>query len=89
MVLLRRFRDPIWVPRMENQVPTISENRDPTGPYRVPNISLSKNPFKCVEYEYTQPAQCRLVKTDTTEQFIASLEVEQQGSRHLPNTIVH
>jgi len=30
-----------------------------------------------------------LVKTDTTEQFIASLEVEQQGYRHFPNTIIH
>jgi len=28
-------------------------------------------------------------KTDATEQFIASLEVEQQGYRHFPNTIVH
>ena len=44
-VLLRRFRDPIWVPRIEN--------RDPTGPYRVPNISLSKNPAKCIEYKHT------------------------------------
>jgi len=39
MVLLRRFRDPIWVPR-------IRENWYPTGPYQVPNISLSKNPAK-------------------------------------------
>jgi len=30
-----------------------------------------------------------LVKADTTEQFIASLEVEKQGYRHFPNTIVH
>jgi len=28
-------------------------------------------------------------KTDTTEQLIVSLEVEQQGYRHFPNTIVH
>jgi len=34
-------------------------------------------------------AQCRLVKTDTREQFIASLEVEPQGYRNFPNTIVH
>jgi len=78
--LLRRFRDPIWVPRTENRVPT--------GPYRVPNISLRKKTAKCVEYKYTQSAQCRLVKTDTTEQFIASLEVEQQGYRHFRNIIV-
>jgi len=61
--------DPIWVPRIENRVPT--------GTYRVPNISLSKNPVRCIEYKHTQSAQCRLVKTDTTEQFIASLKVEQ------------
>jgi len=30
-----------------------------------------------------------VVKTDTTEQFIASLEVEQQRYVHFPNTIVH
>jgi len=30
-----------------------------------------------------------LAKTDTTEQFTAGLEVEQQGYRHFPNTIVH
>jgi len=29
------------------------------------------------------------VKTDTTEQFITSLEVEQQGYGHFSNTIVH
>jgi len=42
-----------------------------------------------IEYKHTQSAQCRLVKIDTTKQFIASLEVEQQGYRHFPNTIVH
>jgi len=31
-VFLRCFRDPIWVPRIENRVPA--------GPYRVPNIFL-------------------------------------------------
>jgi len=31
----------------------------------------------------------RRVQTDTTEQFIASLDVEQQGYRHFPNTIVY
>jgi len=31
----------------------------------------------CIEYKHTQSAQCRLVKTDKTEQLIASLEVEQ------------
>jgi len=55
----------------------------------VPNISLRKKPAKCVEYKDTQSAQCKLVKTDTTEQFIASLEVEQQDYRHFPNTIIH
>jgi len=64
-------------------------NRDPTGPHLLSNISLSKNPAKRVEYKHTQSAQCRLVKTDTTEQFIASLEIEQQGYRHFPNTIAH
>jgi len=34
------------------------------------------------EYKHTQSAQCKLVKTDTTEQFIASLEVEQPSYRN-------
>jgi len=42
-----------------------------------------------IEYKHTQSAQCRLVKTDTTEQLIASLEVEKQDYRHFFNTIVH
>jgi len=29
-----------------------------------------------VKYEDTQSAQCKLIKTDKTEQLIASLEVE-------------
>ena len=37
---------------------------------------------------YGKPTQYRLVKTDTREQFIASLEVEQQGYRYFPSTIV-
>jgi len=51
-VFVRRYRDPIRVPRIENRVPRISknhhrvprtrENRVPTGPYRVPNIFLKK-----------------------------------------------
>jgi len=51
---LRRFRDPIRVPRISNRVPRIRENyhrvpkirenRVPTDPYRVPNIFLKKNP---------------------------------------------
>ena len=48
---LRRFRDPSRVPKIENRVPRIRENRVstsqtnrvPTGPYRVPNIFLKKN----------------------------------------------
>jgi len=43
----------------------------------------------CIEYKHTQSAQCTLVETDTTEQLIASLRVEQQGYRHFLNTIVH
>jgi len=30
-----------------------------------------------IEYKHTQSAQYRLIKTDTTERLIASLEVEQ------------
>jgi len=30
-----------------------------------------------------------LIKTDTAEQLTASLEVEPQGYRHFPNTVVH
>jgi len=44
-VFLRRFRDPVWVPRIRenyHRVPKISENRVPTDPYRVPNIFLKK-----------------------------------------------
>ena len=51
---LRRFRDPIRVPRISNRVPRIRKNyhrvpklreiRVPTDPYRVPNIFLKKNP---------------------------------------------
>ena len=43
----------------------------------------------CIEYKHTQSAQCGVVKTGTTEQLIASLEVEQQGYRHFLNTVVH
>jgi len=32
--------------------------------------------------KHTQSAQCRLVKTDTTERSAASLEVEQQGYKY-------
>jgi len=41
-VFLRRFRDPIRVPGIENRVPRVRENchRVPTDPYRVPNIFL-------------------------------------------------
>jgi len=38
---LRRFRDPIRVPRIRenyHRVPKIRDNRVPTDPYRVPNI---------------------------------------------------
>jgi len=42
-VFLKRFKDPILVPRIENRVPRIRENRVPTDPYRVPNIFLEKN----------------------------------------------
>jgi len=42
-----------------------------------------------IEYKHAQAAQCRWIKTDTTEQLIGSLEVEQQGYRHFLNTIVH
>jgi len=42
-----------------------------------------------IEYKHTQSAQCRLAKTDTTEQFLEILEVEQQGYRRFRNTIVH
>jgi len=79
--LLGRFRDPICAPRIENRIPT--------DPYWVPNVSLRKKTAKCIEYKHTQSAQCRLVKTRTTEQFIASLGVEQQDYRHFPNTIIH
>ena len=44
-VFLRRFRDPIRVPRIRenyHRVPSIRENRVPTDPYRVPNIFLKK-----------------------------------------------
>jgi len=51
---LRRFRDPIRIPRISNRVPRhrknydqvhkIRENRVPTDPYQVPNIFLKKNP---------------------------------------------
>jgi len=41
-----------------------------------------------MEYIHKQSAQCRLIKTDTTEPLIASLEVEQQGYKHFLNTIV-
>ena len=44
-VFLRRFRDPIRVPRIRenyHRVPKIWENRVPTDPYRVPNIFLKK-----------------------------------------------
>ena len=34
---------------------------------------------KSIEYKHTQSAQWRLIKTDTTERLLASLEVEQQG----------
>jgi len=30
-----------------------------------------------------------LIKTDTTEQLMANLEVEKQAYRHILNTIVH
>jgi len=76
------------VPRIENQRNQRIENQRNQS-LESPNISLRKNPAKYVECKRTQSAQCRLVKTDTTEQFIASLEVEQQGYRHFPNTIAH
>jgi len=37
---------------------------------------------KFIEYRRTQSAQCNLIKTDTTERLIASLEAEPQGYRH-------
>jgi len=43
---------------------------------------------KSIEYKHTESAQCRLIKTDTTERLIASLEVEQPGYRHFLNTII-
>jgi len=42
-----------------------------------------------IECKHTQSAQSRLVKTETTEQFLESLEVEQQGYRRFRKTIVH
>jgi len=44
---LRRFRDPIRVPRIRgnyHRLPRIRENRVPTGPYWVPNIFVEENP---------------------------------------------
>ena len=44
-VFLRRFRDPIRVPKIRenyHRVPKIRENRVPTDPYRVLNIFLKK-----------------------------------------------
>jgi len=38
---------------------------------------------KSIEYKHTQSAQCRLIKTNTTERLIANLEVEQP---QLPRT---
>jgi len=43
---------------------------------------------KSTEYKHTKSAQCRLIKTDTTERLLANLEVEQQGYKHFLNTIV-
>jgi len=40
------------------------------------------------ENKHRQPAQCRLIKTDTTEPSIASLEVEQPGYRHFLSTVI-
>jgi len=37
---------------------------------------------KSIEYKHALSGQCRLIKTDKTEQLIASFEVEQQGYRH-------
>jgi len=48
---LRRFRDPIWVPRIRenyHRVPAVRENRVRTDPYRAPNIFLKKNLAKRV-----------------------------------------
>jgi len=41
-----------------------------------------------IEYKHTESAQCRLIKTGTTERLIASLEVEQPGCTHFLNTII-
>jgi len=43
---------------------------------------------KSIEYKHRQPAQCRSMKTDTTERSTASLEVEQPGFRHFLSTII-
>jgi len=64
-------------PKIENLVPRIREIGSlqvQTG-YRI--FPLKKS-VMCEEYKHTQSAKCRLVKTDTTEQFIANSEVEQQ-----------
>jgi len=41
-----------------------------------------------IEYKRTQFAQCRLIKTNTIEQLIGSLEVEQPGHFHHRDIIV-
>jgi len=64
---LRRFRDPSRVPKIENRVPRIRENRVstsqtnrvPTGPYRVPNIFLKKNLAYCVSQDAQGSVFCK------------------------------
>jgi len=46
------------------------------------------NRHESIEYKHAQSAQRRLIKTETMERLIARLEVEQQGYRHILNTIV-
>jgi len=68
-VFLRCFRDPIWVPRIENRVPRIRENYDrvpriiETNLYRVPNISLKKNLSKWKHGHYWKITSSCIVYT--------------------------
>jgi len=43
---------------------------------------------KSIAYKHTKSTQCRLIKTDATEQLIAGFEVERQSYRHFVNTSV-
>jgi len=56
--------------------------------HNVFNFNVFVTDTKSIKYKHSQSAQCRLIKTVTTERLIASLEEEQQGYRHFLNTIV-